>query len=38
MPPHHLTNFEIQEYYQNKAKFNRIYSTNNLPKKKIRHM
>ena len=33
MPPHSLTNFEIQEYYQNKSKFNGVYSRDNLPKK-----
>ena len=33
MPPHLLTNFEIQEYYQNKPIFNGVYSRNNLPKK-----
>ena len=33
MPPHPLTNFEIQEYYQNKPRFNGVYSRNNLPKK-----
>ena len=32
MPPHPLTNFEIQKYYQNEPKFNGIYSKNNLPK------
>ena len=32
MPPHPSTNFEIQKYYQNKTKFNGIYSRNNLPK------
>ena len=40
MPPHPLTNFEIQKYYQNDAqlssknepKFNGVYSRNNLPK------
>ena len=32
MPPHHLTNFEIQEYYQNEPKLNAVYSRNNLPK------
>ena len=32
MPPHCLTNFEIQKYYQNKTKFNNVYSGNNLPK------
>ena len=33
MPPHLLTNFEIQEYCQNKPIFNGVYSRNNLPKK-----
>ena len=32
MPPHPLTNFEIQKYYQNKPRFNGIYSRDNLPK------
>ena len=32
IPPHHLTNFEIQKYYQNKPRFNDVYSRNNLPK------
>ena len=40
MPPHPLTNFEIQKYYQNDAQlssknqltFNGFYSRNNLPK------
>ena len=32
MPPHPLTNFEIQNYYQNKPKFNGVYSRNNSPK------
>ena len=32
MPPHPLTNFEIQKYYQNEAKFNGVYSRNNLSK------
>ena len=32
MPPHPLTNFEIQKYYQNESKFNGVYSRNNLPK------
>ena len=27
-----LTNFEILKYYQNAAKFNGVYSRNNLPK------
>ena len=33
MPPHPLTNFEIQKYYQNEPKFNDVYSRNNLPRK-----
>ena len=32
MPLHHLTKFEIQEYYQNEPKLNAVYSRNNLPK------
>ena len=32
MPPHPLTNFEIQKYYQNEPKFNDVYSRNNLPR------
>ena len=32
MPPHPLTYFEIQKYYQNEPKFNGVYSRNNLPK------
>ena len=31
--PHQLTNFEIQEYYQNKPRFNGVYSRDNLPNK-----
>ena len=34
MQHHPLTNCEIQKYYQNKPKFNGIYSRNNLPKLK----
>ena len=33
MPPHPLTNFEIQKCYQNEPRFNGVYSGNNLPKK-----
>ena len=33
MPPHPLTNFEMQKYYQNEPIFNGVYSRNNLPKK-----
>ena len=32
MPPHPLTNFEIQKYYQNEPRFNGFYSRDNLPK------
>ena len=32
MPPHALTNFEIQKYYQTEPRFNDVYSRNNLPK------
>ena len=32
-PSHPLTNCEIKEYYQNKSRFNDVYSRNNLPKK-----
>ena len=32
MPPHPLTNFEIQKYYQNELRFNGVYSRDNLPK------
>ena len=34
MPPHPLTNFEIQKYYQNQPRFNGVYSRDNLPKTK----
>ena len=33
MPPHPLTNFEIQKYYHNETRFNGAYSRNNLLKK-----
>ena len=33
MPPHPVTNFDIQNYYQNKPRFNGVYSRNNLPPK-----
>ena len=32
MPPHPLTNFAIQKYYQNEPTFNGVYSRNSLPK------
>ena len=31
LPAHPLTNFEIQEYYQNEPRFNGVFSRNNLP-------
>ena len=31
MPPHPLTNFEIQKCYQNEPRFNGVYSRDNLP-------
>ena len=38
MPPHPLTNFEIQKYYENKTKFNGVYSRNNLSRIKDGHI
>ena len=32
MPPHPLTNFEVQKYYQNEPGFNGVYSRDNLPR------
>ena len=34
MPPHPLTNFEIQKYCQNQTKFNGVHSGDNVPKTK----
>ena len=31
IPPHPLTNFEIKKYYNNQAKYNGVYSRDNLP-------
>ena len=31
IPPHSLTSFEIQIYYQNEPRFNGVYSRDNLP-------
>ena len=31
---HPLTNFEIQKYYQNKPRFNGVYSRDTLPPQK----
>ena len=33
MPPHCLTIFEIQKYYQNEPRFNGVLSRKNSPKK-----
>ena len=33
MSPQPLTNFEIQQYYQNELRFNGVYSRDNLPNK-----
>ena len=32
MPPHSLTDFEIEGYYQNKSTFKGVYLRNNLSK------
>ena len=32
MSPYPLTNFEIQKYYENKSRFNGVYSRDNLPR------
>ena len=33
LPPHPLTKFEIQKYYQNEPRFNGVFSRDNLPNK-----
>ena len=33
IPPHPLTKFEIQQYYQNEPRFNGVYSRDNLRNK-----
>ena len=35
MPPHPLTDFETQMYYQSDPKFKGVYSRNNLLKTKV---
>ena len=35
LPAHPLTNFEIQEYYQNEPRFNGVFSRDNLPNNNI---
>ena len=37
MPPHPLTNFEIQKYYQNEPIFNAVYSRD-YKKKRMGHI
>ena len=32
IPPHRLTNFEIQKYYENEQRFNEVFSWDNLSK------
>ena len=34
MPPHPLTNFEIQKYYQDEPRFTGVFSRDNLPKER----
>ena len=36
MPSHPLTNFEIQEYFENEPKFNGAFPRDNMPKKNKR--
>ena len=33
MPPYPLANFEMQKYYENEPRFNRVISRDNIPKK-----
>ena len=33
IPSHPLTNFKIQKYYENEARFNRVFSRDSLPNK-----
>ena len=33
IPPHFLANFEMQKHYQDKPRFNGVYSKDNLPDK-----
>ena len=37
LPPHPLTNFEIQEYYQNEPRFNGVFSRDNLSNSNIKN-
>ena len=38
MPPNPLTNFEVQNYYQNEPKVNRVYSRILYLKKRMGNM
>ena len=33
LPPHPLTNFELQKYYLHELRFNGVYSRDNLPER-----
>ena len=33
IPPHPLTDFELEMYYQNETRFKGVFSRNKLPKK-----
>ena len=33
MPPHPVTNFEVQKCYENESRFNGVFSRDNMPKK-----
>ena len=33
IPPHPLTNFEIEEIYENESRFIGVFSRDNMPKK-----
>ena len=37
LPPHPLTNLEIQKYYQNEPRFNGVFSRDNLPNNNIKN-
>ena len=34
IPPHSLTRFQMQKYYQNESKFSGVYSRYNFPEKR----
>ena len=36
LPPHSLTNLEIQKYYQNEPRLNGVFSRDNLPNNNIK--